>query len=325
MKKLYLDAAAAGCTAVFVKDAEVIPAGTTVHAMSARHRNSEYQRFAEEYGIRFLFEDQVPAIGFCTVPRVDIFATDGEGGLFGSVGQTTDLEADIPICHIDADRHCSLVAESGKAFLASAARWRELLTPYDGITFFDSLEAARAQLPFIDCMPRQPELTYRLPCLGDEAILRDYVREHHEFGEPTVSASVGLQASDFAHWVEKIRQNAEVGNENWGKSLLYLCFAGDRLVGLLSIRYSLPQALSETLGDIGYGVRPGERNKGYATAMLAHALSVCKAKGKTRLILGCYKDNIASARTILKNGGVLLWESDAYCEGRVSQYYSIDV
>ena len=51
MKKRYLDAAAAGCTAVFVKDAEVIPAGTTVHAMSAKHKNSEYQRFAEEYGI----------------------------------------------------------------------------------------------------------------------------------------------------------------------------------------------------------------------------------------------------------------------------------
>lgn len=325
MKKRYLDAAAAGCTAVFVKDTEVIPAGTTLYAMSAKHRNDEYRRFAKEYGICFLFDDQVPAIGFYAVPRVDIFATDGEGGLLCSVGQTTDFQAEIPICYIDANRRCYLVAENGKAFLEAAESWKEKLSPYDGITFFDSLEAAQAQLPFIDCTPRQPELSYRLPQIGDEAILREYVREHHESGEPSISASLGLQATGFAEWVETIRKNADMGNEAWGKSLLYLCFAGDRLAGLLSIRYSLPKELSESLGDIGYGVRPSERNKGYATAMLAHALSVCKTKGKTRLILGCYKDNIASEKTILKNGGVLRWESDSYQEGRISRYYSIDV
>jgi len=171
----------------------------------------------------------------------------------------------------------------------------------------------------------QGGLSYRLPGLGDEAILMDYVREHLEKGEPGISASVGLQASLYADWVEKIQRNADVGDAAWGRSLLYLCFREERLAGLLSIRYSLPQALSESLGDIGYGVRPSERNKGYATAMLGHGLAVCKACGKRRVILGCYKDNIPSAKTILKNGGVLLWESDSYQEGRLSQYYGIDV
>ena len=60
-----------------------------------------------------------------------------------------------------------------------------------------------------------------------------------------------------------------------GKSLLYLCFHDNKLVGLLSIRYELPKDLSDKYGDIGYGVRPSERNKGYATKMLQHALSVC--------------------------------------------------
>ena len=81
--------------------------------------------------------------------------------------------------------------------------------------------------------------------------------------------------------------------------------------------------LTKKLGDIGYGVRHYERNKGYATTMLRYALSVCKEKGMDKVLLGCYKDNLASAATIKKNGGVLVDENDNYNEGRISQYYSL--
>ena len=91
------------------------------------------------------------------------------------------------------------------------------------------------------------------------------------------------------------------------------------------VRYELPESLTEEIGDIGYGVRPSERNKGYATTMLRYALSVCKEKGKDKAVLGCYKDNLASARTIQKNGGVLMEENDNYNEGKISQYYLINL
>ena len=84
-----------------------------------------------------------------------------------------------------------------------------------------------------------------------------------------------------------------------------------------------PGELSEKNGDIGYGVRPSERNKGYATAMLRYALSVCKEKGMKKAVLGCYKDNPASAATIRKNGGILTVENSNYNENKTSQYYSI--
>ncbi len=166
-------------------------------------------------------------------------------------------------------------------------------------------------------------MNFRLPELFDKDILRDYVQEHHDNGENSISASLGLSSTDFAQWMEKIHRNAEVGDAQWGKSLLYLCFEGEKLVGLLSLRYNLPQSLSEAFGDIGYGVRPTERRKGYATQMLAYALMVCREKGMEQVILGCYKDNRASAKTILKNGGVLLCETDNYKKGRISQYYTI--
>lgn len=168
-------------------------------------------------------------------------------------------------------------------------------------------------------------MIYRLPEMSDKDILQEYMQEHYDNEEAGISASMGLPAMEYADWVEKIQRNAFTGDEEWGKSLLYLCFDNNKLIGLLSIRYELPENLTEIYGDIGYGVRPSERNKGYATAMLGYALSVCKEKEKDKVLLGCYKDNIASAKTILKNGGVLIEENDNYNEGRISQYYLINL
>lgn len=126
-------------------------------------------------------------------------------------------------------------------------------------------------------------------------------------------------------WVAKIHNNASAGDDQWGKSLLYLCFDGESLIGLISIRYDLPESLSETIGDIGYGVRPSERNKGYATAMLGYALSVCKKKGMKKVVIGCFQDNPASVATIKKNGGKFITENDNYQEGKICQYYLIEL
>ncbi len=166
-------------------------------------------------------------------------------------------------------------------------------------------------------------MTFRFPEADDREILREYVREHLENGETDITAGMGLETSEFAQWLEKIRRNAESGDEAWGRSLLFLCFDRGRLIGLLSVRYELPGPLSEIYGDVGYGVRPSERRKGYATAMLRYGLSVCREKGMEKALLGCYKDNLGSAATIRKNGGVLVAENDNYTKGKTSQYYEI--
>lgn len=168
-------------------------------------------------------------------------------------------------------------------------------------------------------------LSYRLPQEEDESLLRGYVQEHYDHDETSISASMGLAATPYGDWVEKIRRNAAFPDPDWGRSLALLCFDGDMLVGLLSIRYELPEELRQTLGDIGYGVRPTLRGRGYATEMLRYALGVCREKGMSDAILGCYRDNIPSARTIRKNHGQLIYESDGYKKGRTSQYYRIQL
>lgn len=168
-------------------------------------------------------------------------------------------------------------------------------------------------------------MNYRLPEISDEGMLREYIQEHYDNGETSISASVGLPVSDYSDWVKKMWDNASVGSDEWGRSLTYLCFDETKLIGLLNIRYDLPKSLSEKYGNIGYGVRPSERRKGYATAMLQYALSICKEKGLKQVVLGCYKDNLASAATIKKNGGVPFAENDNYTNKRTSIYFLIDL
>lgn len=166
-------------------------------------------------------------------------------------------------------------------------------------------------------------MKYRLPTQEDEQLLREYVAEHLAEGEENISPSLGLEKLPFREWLAEMQKNEMEGNAAWGRSICLLCFAEERLIGLLSIRYELSAEQSMIHGDIGYGVRPSERNKGYATQMLRHGLEICREKGLREVVLGCYKDNVASAKTIRKNGGQLILEKDSYTKGRLSQYYRL--
>ena len=120
--------------------------------------------------------------------------------------------------------------------------------------------------------------------------------------------------------------NVENGivDKNFSSSTSYFVInKNGNLIGATSLRHYLTVEGFNTWGHIGYGVRPSERNKGYASEMVRYALAVCKEQGMNQVILGCFKDNLASASTIRKNGGILLRENDNYQAGRISQYYLI--
>ena len=79
---------------------------------------------------------------------------------------------------------------------------------------------------------------------------------------------------------------------------------GRRLVGRLSIRHELNEWLFTTGGHIGYDVRPSERRRGHATAMLAAARPFAHALGIDPALVTCDHDNVASRKVIEANGGV---------------------
>lgn len=98
MKKLYIDKSdLAEGTTVYIDGTEIIYTGVTMCIMPVDEKDADYQGFADEYDIRFIFDDNIPKVDFYTVPHVDIFATDSHGGFIGTIGQTTDLQSDAQI------------------------------------------------------------------------------------------------------------------------------------------------------------------------------------------------------------------------------------
>lgn len=151
MRKVYLDRTElTGAICVFLKDTEIISAGTTIFSMSVDDRNEEYQRYANDYDIQFIFDDYIPYLEFYTVPQVDIMAKDSKGGFIGTVGQSCDLESDAPICYINKDLECFIISESGADFLSNIESWQDNLKPYDKITCYRSKAEAKMELEFID-------------------------------------------------------------------------------------------------------------------------------------------------------------------------------
>ena len=107
-------------------------------------------------------------------------------------------------------------------------------------------------------------------------------------------------------------------------SLLWLA-AGDDFIGEVSIRHELNDWLRREGGHIGYGIRPSLRRKGFGVEILRQTLICAKRRGIARVLLTCAKENAASARAILANGGVL--DSEAYYPPRneVLQRFWIDL
>lgn len=90
----------------------------------------------------------------------------------------------------------------------------------------------------------------------------------------------------------------------------YLCYEGNRLVGVFSLKFELTDFLRSFGGHIGYAVRPADRNRGLATQMLRQGLVLAKQLGFSRVLCVCDDDNYASERVIVKNGGIL--ENELY-------------
>ena len=129
---------------------------------------------------------------------------------------------------------------------------------------------------------------------------------------------------DFDNYLEKLENKEE--RDGLVPDSTYFCLDLDRniFVGAVNIRHHLNESLLFTGGHIGDGIRPSERRKGFATGMIRLALEKCRELGIRRVLMTCDKDNIGSAKSIMKNGGIL--ENEIVNEdGVMEQRYWIDL
>ncbi|MCM3630793.1 GNAT family N-acetyltransferase [Paenibacillus glycanilyticus] len=142
----------------------------------------------------------------------------------------------------------------------------------------------------------------------------DFYREWIASGEDIVPWVVERDPSDFEAMIQWLEDQASGAGlpDGWVPGSTYWLAAGDRtIVGAVNIRHDLSLWLLNRGGHIGYGIRPSARRKGYATQLLAFSLEKTKELGIKRVLVVCDKDNLASAKTILNNGGV---EDESFVE-----------
>jgi len=97
-----------------------------------------------------------------------------------------------------------------------------------------------------------------------------------------------------------------------------------RILGMINLRHYLNGGyLAEHGGHIGYGVRPSERGKGYAKAMLLLCLEECRKLGLEEVLVICDIDNHASRGVIKACGGV--FERLAITGGEIDERYWINL
>jgi predicted acetyltransferase len=95
------------------------------------------------------------------------------------------------------------------------------------------------------------------------------------------------------------------------------------VVGVSNIRHSLTDSLRREGGNIGYGIRPSARRRGFGTTILQKSLNRAAQLGLTRVLVTCGKENVGSVKAIVRNGGVLESEEYLPARGEIVQRYWI--
>jgi predicted acetyltransferase len=142
-----------------------------------------------------------------------------------------------------------------------------------------------------------------------ERMWREIVAEFEAAGEEMYPYALKLALTDYDEYLAKtndFHNNLNVPERYVQQTTYFLLDEkGEKILGAINIRHRLNDYLLKKGGNIGYGIAPSERRKGYATKMLALALEKCRALGIERALVTCDRDNTASAKTITNNGGVL--------------------
>lgn len=138
--------------------------------------------------------------------------------------------------------------------------------------------------------------------------IMDYKREFIEAGSSMDGTGTLRRCETAQQWIDSNRlfENPETVPAHWVQATqyVYLRKSDRRIVGMIQLRHELNEYLKNYGGHIGYSVRPSERRRGYAGNMLAEFLPVCRRMGLGRVLVTCMTGNVASRRTIIKNGGV---------------------
>ena len=145
---------------------------------------------------------------------------------------------------------------------------------------------------------------------------------------PTVNGSGGLELfDDINGWLGalKLNQNVLTVANNQVPSTTFLAVNCENvLIGMINIRHTVDEFVLTYGGQIGYSIRPSQRNRGFGTQMLHLGIEELKRiSQEKRMIITVRKNNLPSRKIILANGGVL--EDEVEFEGQIRERYWINL
>ncbi|AKC85484.1 GNAT family N-acetyltransferase [Pseudoxanthomonas suwonensis] len=163
--------------------------------------------------------------------------------------------------------------------------------------------------------------TLVLPGRGYERSYRGYILELGD--EERYPFPLDFEYRDFAALLRRLDEFANGIDipEGFVPSSTYWLVEGGEIVGVSNLRHRLNERIRQCGGHIGLGIRPSRRGRGFGNALMALTIREARKRGIEDVHIHCHKGNEASARMIVRNGGVLDSEiEDGEPAGIVQRY-----
>lgn len=123
----------------------------------------------------------------------------------------------------------------------------------------------------------------------------------------------GLTFDEYKKWlISKEQDDRQEGIvDSWKVPFTTFWLYADGIpVGFGSVRHFLTKALCKVGGNIGYGIAPQYRGKGYGKEILRLLLQEAHGLGIEKALVTIQLDNMASQAVALANGGVIAGRTD---------------
>lgn len=134
---------------------------------------------------------------------------------------------------------------------------------------------------------------------------RAYIRELGD--EERYPFPLEFDHTDFGALLQRLQdfKNGTRIPEGFVPSSTFWLVDETELIGVSNLRHFLNEKIRHCGGHIGLGIRPSYRGRGFSNILMALTIEQGRKRGIDELYIHCHKDNHASARMIMNNGGVL--------------------
>ena len=172
-----------------------------------------------------------------------------------------------------------------------------------------------------------------IPSLERKNQIIDYVNEFALYNSETNGMGSLRKILEGYTFEQSLEMCLRMQDEEYAKKLgrcqsktfLLIRENDDRIIGAINVRWNLPESMEKFGGNIGYGIRPTERRKGYNKINLYLGLIEAQKLGLDLVMLDCDVNNLGSAKTMQALGGKLERTEVDPSDGILTSVYWFDV